>query len=114
MLILTVLSRVGLEPTMSNVGLPDRQEPQAAEQIEQRGGLQASDAAGGPAQPPDALQSGDPRYRQSQTTALLHHHQGTRSSHIASCISFCQPVLIASGSAVVAGSQAMGQSVWSS
>ncbi|DBA74772.1 TPA: hypothetical protein ACH3X2_009295 [Trebouxia sp. C0005] len=56
----------GLEPTMSNVGLPDRQEPQAAEQIDQRGGLQAFDAAGGSAQPPDALQSGDPRYSEAQ------------------------------------------------
>ncbi len=65
MLILIGLSRVGLEPTMSNVGLPDRQEPQAAEQIDQRSGMQASDAAEGPAQPPDALQSGDPRYRLS-------------------------------------------------
>ena len=56
---------------MSNVGLPDRQEPQAAEQIDQHSGMQASHAAGGPAQPPDALQAGDPRYRSSQTTAML-------------------------------------------
>ena len=87
MLIITVLSLVGLEPTMSNVGLPDRQEPQAAEQIDQRGGLQASDAAGGPAQPPDALQTADSRYRPSQITASL-SPQVTRSYYIASCFSF--------------------------
>ena len=75
---------------MSNVGLPDRQEPQADEQIDQREGLQASDAAGGPAQPPDALQTADPRYRPSQITASL-NQQVTRSSHISSCVSFCQP-----------------------
>ncbi|DBA84719.1 hypothetical protein WJX77_004824 [Trebouxia sp. C0004] len=56
----------GLQPTMSNVGLPDRQEPQAAEQVDQRSGMQAFDAAGGPAQAPDALQTGDPRYSEAQ------------------------------------------------
>jgi len=104
-LILTVLSRVGLEPTMSNVGLPDRQEPQAAEQIDQRSGMQAFDAAGDPAQPPDALQTGDARYRLHQITAS--NQQVTSSSHIASCVSFCQSLLIASGTVVVAGSQVM-------
>ena len=48
---------------VSNVGLTDRQEPQAAGQIDQRGGLQAFDATRGPAQPPDALQTADPTYR---------------------------------------------------
>ena len=99
---------------MSNVGLPDRQEPQAAEQIDQRGGMQASDAAGGPAQPPHALQTADPRYRLSQFAASL-NLQVTSSSHNASCVGFCQPVLIASSyTAVAAGSQVRSQSVWSS
>ncbi len=87
MLILTVLSRVGLEPTMSNVGLPDRQEPQAAEQVDQRSRMQAFDAAGGPAQPPDALQTGDARYRLGQITAS--NQQVTSSSHIVASASLC-------------------------
>ncbi len=87
MLILTVLSRVGLEPTMSNVGLPDRQEPQAAEQVDQRSRMQAFDAAGGPAQRPDALQTGDARYRLGQITAS--NQQVTSSSHIVASASLC-------------------------
>ena len=61
---LTVLPpcHVGLQPIMSNVGLPARQEPQAAEQMDHHDEAQAPVPSQGPALPPDALQTGDPRY----------------------------------------------------